>query len=598
MAGGSPSAGCCCCLNNVRFLILFLTTFAISAMYSNVILFNLTSILHTDLEDNSRPVAGLVSIHEYTTWHGRKKRESEPNFDEGHPILPSTTTKPTTTTLPLITRKKTEKPKTIFITNSAPVLTTTTPLPTTTEYDVVKAEVEKSLKKLKEAEDYPSKVAEEENVDNKAPKPEFTQKISRTILYAAPGFGVLIGLLVTIQLTKKVETRKIFGLFLLISGCLSCSIPFAVHLGYFVLFTLRFLQGILFSIVFPVMGNVLINWGPLKEQLFFISTMFMFVSFGSFVSWPFTMLLHSNEVPLYILYAIHASSLFLFALIWIIFYRDRPEQHPWVSGVELNKIVAGKVQELQSKRTPSDSYACLLKSLSAWSIWISAFGFFSTTAFFAIYIPSFLSSQDVFVDDYLGIFSGLPFLPLPLFCVLIGITVRFAHPSTKLVRILNTTGFAIEALVVLAIPAVVYSAEQNSPLLILSIATIPLSLSIVGGFLKSLTIVGRVFAKQIVAICGVSFAIAFIILPIVVNSVVEQNSLADWTKVFMALVFILLVVAVEFAVFGRGRSASWAESSWDPLVASTKMQSLALIDFNQDECGLYELRRVEPSDKK
>lgn len=57
--------------NNVRHLVLVLTSFCISLLFANLILFNLTAILDHDLPTELRPVPALDSLHEYTIWHGR-----------------------------------------------------------------------------------------------------------------------------------------------------------------------------------------------------------------------------------------------------------------------------------------------------------------------------------------------------------------------------------------------------------------------------------------------------------------------------------------------------------------------------------------------
>ncbi|VDN32936.1 unnamed protein product [Cylicostephanus goldi] len=74
------------------------------------------------------------------------------------------------------------------------------------------------------------------------------------------------------------------------------------------------------------------------------------------------------------------------------------------------------------------------------------------------------------------------------------------------------------------------------------------------------------------------------------------SSLAEWTKVFLTSAAIVAISSIVFAIFGRGRASNWAASSWDPLI-STKMRNLQPIDFSQDECGLYELRLIDPNKK-
>uniref|UniRef100_A0A1I7XQ47 Uncharacterized protein n=1 Tax=Heterorhabditis bacteriophora TaxID=37862 RepID=A0A1I7XQ47_HETBA len=62
---------CCCCLSsNVRHIVLFVTTLSISSLFANLILYNLTAVLHTDISKELKPVSSLDSLHEYSIWHG------------------------------------------------------------------------------------------------------------------------------------------------------------------------------------------------------------------------------------------------------------------------------------------------------------------------------------------------------------------------------------------------------------------------------------------------------------------------------------------------------------------------------------------------
>ncbi|CAA92687.2 MFS domain-containing protein [Caenorhabditis elegans] len=613
MAGGRPAAGCCCFINNARFPILILTTFCIAALYSTLILFNLLTILDSEVE--IRPVPGLDSLHgsSYKGYNRLKRELSESRIpskvvrfdesteDEGHPILPPTEKPAPVITTETPTTRETEKPVPIFITNRPEtttvraVRTTTKKVETTTSDDVVAREVERTLKKLRDAEDGKSESIPEQLFENVSNEPTETLplRLQRGLLFAASGLGVIFGSFVTINLIKKFGVRKVFSICMVQSTILILLFLYVQKRSYIFLLLTRFLLGFSFSSVFPVMGNLLIQWGPLKEQLIFITSMFMFLSIGPVVSWPIAHYFHALEISLDSVYYIQCGTLAFLTLIWSIFYRDRPQDHPWVSGVELNKIVAGKVNELRSNRALADAYTSLFRSLSAWSIWTSAFGLFSVTAFFSIYLPSLLASPDVFVVEGLGIHSSFPFQLLPLSCIIFSSLNVLFKPSTKIVRILNFTAFAIGAILMIAIVLVASLQTKAGLFSLLLISMLPFGLAIVAGFVRSLTVVGRVFAEQIVAMCAVPFGLAFSILPMVVTYSVTENKLAEWMKVTMFLFFVLSAVAIEFAVFGRGKSASWAASSWDPLAASTKMQSLALIDFNQDECGLYEIRRVE-----
>ncbi|CAL2032752.1 unnamed protein product [Caenorhabditis brenneri] len=616
MAGGRPAAGCCCFINNVRFPILILTTLCIAALYSTLILFNLLAIL--DPEVDLRPVPGLDSLHgsSYKGYDRLKREIAESGIpskvvrfdqsteeDDGHPILPPTEKPLTVITTAAPTTRKTEKPIPVFITNRPETTTErierSTPeriVSTTTEYSVVAREVDKSLKKLRDAENGKAEVQNSDQIIEAREKPLelFSRRLKRCLLYLAPGIGTIIGSFLTINLTKKYGVRKVFTICMCQSSILILIFLYFQKRSYYLLLFIRFLQGGLFSSVFPTMGNLLIQWGPLKEQLLFLTAMLMFLSIGPVVAFPVANYFNALELAHDHVYYLQFAVLAILALLWSIFYRDHPQKHPWVSGVELNRIVAGKVKELHSNRALSDAYTSLFRSLSAWSIWASAFGFFSAIAFMTIYLPSFLSSPDVFIVDNLGVHSSLPLQLLPLACAIFGSLNILFKPSTKIVRILNTTAFLIAAILFVALILVASLQTRAGLFSLLLISMLPFALAIVSGFVRSLTVVGRVFAEQIVSMCAIPFGLAFTIVPMVVIYCVTENKLGEWMKVAMCMFLILAAVAIQFAAFGRGKSASWAASSWDPLAASTKMQSLALIDFNQDECGLYELRRIEP----
>uniref|UniRef100_A0A158P715 Transporter n=1 Tax=Angiostrongylus cantonensis TaxID=6313 RepID=A0A158P715_ANGCA len=432
--------------------------------------------------------------------------------------------------------KKTEKPIMVFVSNSPIKLNATTttmpsPLPGDPR-DVVRNEVQRAIDRLEgRGEDPRTTVADKGSVNDEiTAKPSMETKTKRYLLYAAPGLGYFRFAFVFLEWLLKSS----------LPGCL---------IGFSTLFPVRVLLGVCFSPSLPVVGAVAANWGCLNEQLLFTTTTFAFIQLAPVMSWPITMLLFSNEFPLYGIYAIHSTVTLALAFLFAIFHRDRPQHHPWVNGLELNRIVAGKVQELKSNRAQSGACPTLMRSLAAWSLWVGIFGIFFAIAMISTFIPSILSCQDVFMVDYLGVYSILPF---------------------TLVVCLN-----------------------NVYLLMLSLAPLGLCVS---GVLRSLCLVGRAYTQHITAYMGASMAVAFITAPLLVFFYMNTNSLAEWTRVFMTSAAVIIIASTIFAIFGRGRASNWAATSWDPLISS-KMRNLQPIDFSQDECGLYELRLIDPNRK-
>ncbi|KJH48235.1 hypothetical protein DICVIV_05647 [Dictyocaulus viviparus] len=576
---------------------------------------------------------------------------------DGQPML-TVTTRPSSniSSTNTVVMKKTEKPKLVFSNSPIQLNTTTTSIPlqsTADPRDVIKNEVQRAIDRLegREKEPVPSEASDKAMINDEIiAEPSKETRTKRYLLYAAPGLGCLIGLIPAIFLVKYCGTRITLFAAMIGSAVFTAVLPLLSSSGFSALFPFRVLLGICFAPSLPVVGTLSANWGCLNEQLLFTATAFAFIQWAPIVSWPLTMLVFSNEFPLVGVYATHAVfTLFLAFLLdgfkncitfghekknrdlrklittslftglfneilhrpamWIlissnafvffrflIFYRDRPQYHPWVNGLELNRIVAGKVQELKTNRAQSGACPTLMRSLAAWSLWIGVFGFFFATALLTTFIPSLLSCQEVFMVDYLGFYSVLPFMLVPFIMLAAGlINSCSCCSSTAHVRVWNSVGAGLTAILFVVLPIILRLQLPSISAYLLLFVLAPFGLC-VSGVLRSLCLVGRAYTQHITAYMGASMAAAFITTPLLVFFYINTNSLAEWTRVFMTSAALIIITSVVFAVFGRGRASNWAASSWDPLISS-KMRNLQPIDFSQDECGLYELRLIEPNRK-
>ena len=62
----------------------------------------------------------------------------------------------------------------------------------------------------------------------------------------------------------------------------------------------------------------------------------------------------------------------IWAIIWWLFFRNSPEEHPWISDREKNEIISGR-QEIESENTPDLDRRILLKSTNMWSAIVQYF---------------------------------------------------------------------------------------------------------------------------------------------------------------------------------------------------------------------------------
>ncbi|KHN87034.1 Putative small intestine sodium-dependent phosphate transport protein [Toxocara canis] len=204
--------------------------------------------------------------------------------------------------------------------------------------------------------------------------PSLEKKVSLVLVWVSPGIGTFLGAIPSIWLLRAIGERKFFAINLLLSSVATFWLAFMSggEWNQLAIAGLRFVQGIAFASAFPVIGSLSANWGTLKEQFFFLAWSIFFVELAPMLSWPLCALClrYDYKLP----YLLQGAVTLITALIWVIFYRDRPQYHPWVNGLELNKIVTGKVRAINNRALEDQPFHLLLKSGPVWAIWVAAFG--------------------------------------------------------------------------------------------------------------------------------------------------------------------------------------------------------------------------------
>ncbi|CAJ0957795.1 unnamed protein product, partial [Mesorhabditis belari] len=624
------AAPACCCMfsNNVRHLILLLTTFCITLLFSNVVLFGLTTVLH----DEGDLSAGLRTADSTANFHARFRRDANKTTTEdtafmnndtlvdaiaapgvdpsAHPVVSHEISEQPTPSATLTTKVQAE-----FFTNR--MITTNTETPTirpvrrSTSIDVKPTEQVAKVNNTSLVPDDKDLVRREDPIGKdhedvgKTPADavpqtaefQFVPLTKRASIYAAPGLGILLGTIPITYLMRAFGSRTIFALSMALAALITTLMPFLISYGFVPLLLLRLFIGLTLSAALPLAGTITANWGTLKEQLTFVAFFFLFVPWAPIFSWNTTMLFYTLYAQMGVRYAYftHAAITAFLALIFVLFYREKPQFHPWVNGIELNRIVAGKVQELKNNRINESPLSAVLRSISAWTIWTAMTGFFFVITVISTFLPTYFANMDVWMVDSMGFYGSLPFIGMPLCYILSGAGNRsICCRSTTQVRIWNTISFGTTAIFLVFLPLLFTMTEDGYcryAMLFLTLA--PLGF-VVAGALRSVTLVGRFYAQHILSYLGIAFGLAMTFAPIMVLCLVRENAVAEWLRVFIATAAFLAVTSVSFAIFGRGRSAGWAEHSWDPS-QTKKMLSLEPIQINREECGLVELRNYKPS---
>ncbi|CAD5211861.1 unnamed protein product [Bursaphelenchus okinawaensis] len=420
---------------------------------------------------------------------------------------------------------------------------------------------------------------------------DWLELATEMLLFSAPGLGMLIAFWPLTLLFKYQGSRVIIGFCLLASTLLLLLQPSLLHSGIWMVIALRLIQGATCAATLSVIGRNAANWATLKEQLLFVSISFGAILFSPGIYWLLTIrILNGSNDHIGLLHYFFSASTFIVALLWILFYRDDPQDHRWVNGIELNRILTGKAQQ-QNRLLKANVTRLLLKSYSTWSVLVATFAYFSAVVFFATFLPIYFLK--VLKFEKLCSLTSVTFLA-PTFVHLFSVIFDklLSGCSSKLkANFFNSFAFVVTAVflfVLAAVPPNEHFAYNSKWLLMVSI--MPLGFTSLG-FLYHTVIYGRFFTQYIISLFQVPIGLALTIVPSMVLLLTVNNEVKFWRLSMIVLSALLVLGALVFGVLSRGQPARWAEHSWDP-ANDYKMKDINPI-LGTEECGLLSVRKVE-----
>ncbi|VDO12931.1 unnamed protein product [Brugia timori] len=126
------------------------------------------------------------------------------------------------------------------------------------------------------------------------------------------------------------------------------------------------------------------------------------------ISWPISSFIfaHDCRAP----FLVHAALTCLLAFVWLVIFREKPQYHSSVNGLELNKIVAGKIKAEHNRIMAENPCRPLIMSFPVWAIWIAACGYFLVVSVAVQFLPLYclLIIRETRTD--IALLAAIPFL--------------------------------------------------------------------------------------------------------------------------------------------------------------------------------------------
>src|SRR5581483_8172160 len=201
---------------------------------------------------------------------------------------------------------------------------------------------------------------------------------------------------------------------------LTAAVPTHMARGLLAFIAVRFLLGAGEAVVYPASNIFVARWIPLQERGLANGLIFAGVGAGAGLSPPlitYSMLHYGWRASFYICAVIGL----LAGLVWFIWAKDDPAQHPSVSASELEFIRRGiSVSKSDSEDQPLIAWSSILKSREVWAITLSYFSFGYVAWIFFSWFYLYLAQVRNLNLKASAFYAMLPFLAMAACCPLGG----------------------------------------------------------------------------------------------------------------------------------------------------------------------------------
>lgn len=313
--------------------------------------------------------------------------------------------------------------------------------------------------------------------------------------------------------------------------------------GLVSLFCARFLLGLGEAGAFPVATRGMQLWFSKAERGLISGVTHSFARLAGAIT-PFIAVSILVAFGWRAIFFIFGSVGLVWAAIFWLFYRNRPEQHARVNGAELAQIRGtnpdGKMQRLELKRT-AVPWAAILSSRNMWSLALAYGCFFYGSYFFLSWYPTYLLEYRHLTMKALGIVASVPLFAAMLGEITGGSAADFLYRKTGRLR-LSRSVVGATALLLAATFLIPAAMTKGAWAAVLFLAGSSFFLDMVVGPSWAVTMdTGGQFSGTVAAVMNMTGALGASISPLVFGYFAARHL---WISPFFVTAGILVIGAV------------------------------------------------------
>jgi sugar phosphate permease len=181
--------------------------------------------------------------------------------------------------------------------------------------------------------------------------------------------------------------------------------------GFYSLWAVRFALGVGEAGAFPTATRAMQMWYPRDERGFVQGVSHAASRFGGAIGPPVAVFIMIRYGWRSVFYVIGALSL-MWSLLYVLVYRNMPEEHSKVSRAELARIRGldenGEIKQANVAKRPKVPWSVLLRQGNMWAIMCAYATYIYSLWFFLSWLPTYLVDFRKFTLIKMGLFASLP----------------------------------------------------------------------------------------------------------------------------------------------------------------------------------------------
>uniref|UniRef100_A0A1I8AX10 MFS domain-containing protein n=1 Tax=Meloidogyne hapla TaxID=6305 RepID=A0A1I8AX10_MELHA len=380
----------------------------------------------------------------------------------------------------------------------------------------------------------------------KLPKYSLTEKNS---LFSAAALGSIISGLAITSLIGRFGLRNVLSAYGFISGLAALALPLAAAFGFIPMFIIRMIQG---------------SAGP--AQYVMIGT------FGRVLGLPLSSIFCSPTLGWALLYILLGSMTIISFMFFFIIFRERPEIHPLITGVELQKLglkplseklalaITTDTTEEETSRSQPIPYKAILSDCVVWLVlltyWSDEIGFEMLGQFGPTYLNRVLGI-DIRTT---GIISALTYLLSVGVKVLAGwiynhLPFKGERARINLFTALTQIGMS-SCFISLAFLPLAKWFPLWSVQFVYTLVNLFCGLDFLG-VIRCSQRISQQFSHVLMAWNSMISSITILLLPLFVTLIAPNNYIHEWSRMYIIIGIFQLIMMTFFFIFCDTKQRDW-----------------------------------------